>query len=377
MEEPQKTFVVGIRFSKVGKLYHFDASSHPDILVDDRVVVETSRGWQLGIVAQILGWLTPDDTNGGWKPIERKATTADLMKRQTLEAQEEEILAACRRAVFGKDLSGAKIVSVEYSLDGIRCSILYSIEGEDKIDLRFLKNEVNKFNPQAQVELRQIGPRDVAKIISGMGACGLPTRCCSKFLTDFSSISIKMAKEQGISLTPAEITGMCGRLRCCLIYEYEHYHENRKLLPKRNKRVMTPVGEGRVIDVLPLKMAAIVDLPEVGYREFPNSDLIPMDQYDPQKHHKKVEEVKPVEVSQEKNEPEEKKTNEGDQNRNRRRGQHHKSQPKKGDGKQNNPKKGGFQRRNKSDQSTGQTPSGKNEQRRRRPNPKTTKSDQQ
>ena len=106
--------------------------------------------------------------------------------------------------------------------------------------------------------MRQIGPRDVAKILGGMGACGLETRCCSKFLTDFSPISIKMAKEQGISLTPTEITGMCGRLRCCLIYEYEQYVEARKQLPKRNKRVVTPRGEGKVVDVLPMSDRVMV-----------------------------------------------------------------------------------------------------------------------
>jgi cell fate regulator YaaT (PSP1 superfamily) len=98
----------------------------------------------------------------------------------------------------------------------------------------------------------------VAKFIGGMGACGIETRCCSKFLTDFSPISIKMAKEQGISLTPNEITGMCGRLRCCLIYEYEQYVEARKQLPKRNKRVVTPKGEGKVVDVLPLSNKVVV-----------------------------------------------------------------------------------------------------------------------
>jgi cell fate regulator YaaT (PSP1 superfamily) len=106
--------------------------------------------------------------------------------------------------------------------------------------------------------MRQIGPRDVAKFLGGMGACGIETRCCSKFLTDFSPISIKMAKEQGISLTPNEITGMCGRLRCCLIYEYEQYVEARKTLPKRNKRVVTPKGEGKVIDVLPMSEKIVV-----------------------------------------------------------------------------------------------------------------------
>ncbi len=101
------------------------------------------------------------------------------------------------------------------------------------------------------IDFRRIGPRDVAKIIGGMGACGIEMRCCSTFLTEFSPISIRMAKAQGVSLDPSEITGMCGRLRCCLIYEYEQYVEARKHLPKRNKRVVTPEGEGKVIDSLP------------------------------------------------------------------------------------------------------------------------------
>ncbi len=104
---------------------------------------------------------------------------------------------------------------------------------------------MQRIYPRSQVEMRQIGPRDVAKLLGGMGACGIENRCCSMFLTEFSPISIKMAKEQGISLTPTEITGMCGRLRCCLIYEYEQYVEARKNLPKRNKRVVTPRAKAR------------------------------------------------------------------------------------------------------------------------------------
>jgi cell fate regulator YaaT (PSP1 superfamily) len=100
-----------------------------------------------------------------------------------------------------------------------------------------------------------------------MGACGLEKRCCSKFLTEFSPISIKMAKEQGISLTPAEITGMCGRLRCCLVYEYENYLAARKELPKRGKRVITPQGEGKVHNVNPITMSIMVELPEIGSRK--------------------------------------------------------------------------------------------------------------
>ncbi len=269
--KPQRN-VVSVRFSKVGKLYHFEADTDMNINPGDQVVVETARGWQLGEVAQIIGDVKTAG-EGSWKKIDRKASERDLQQRKNNEEKEAELIEFCRSEIRAQNLNGVKAVSAEYSLDGSKISVLYSYEGDDKVELRNLKQEINKFVHHAQVELRQIGPRDVAKIFGGMGACGLPTRCCSKFLTDFSSISIRMAKEQGISLTPTEITGMCGRLRCCLIYEYEMYVENRKQLPKRNKRVLTPVGEGKVIDVLPLKMAVVVDIPEVGRKEFFNSDI--------------------------------------------------------------------------------------------------------
>ena len=128
--------------------------------------------------------------------------------------------------------------------------------------------------------MRQIGPRDVAKIIGGMGACGMESRCCSIFLTEFSPISIKMAKEQGISLTPSEITGMCGRLRCCLIYEYQQYVEARKTLPKRKKRVITPQGEGKVIDTYPLKDSVLVEVEGIGREEFGRLDIQPWDEFE-------------------------------------------------------------------------------------------------
>ena len=264
--------VVSVRFFKVGKLYHFEANADMNLIPGDQVVVETARGWQLGEVAQVIGDVATVG-EGSWKKIDRKASENDLQQHKNNEEKEIELVDFCRKEIRAQNLEGVKAVTAEYSLDGSRISVLYSYEGDDKVELRNLKQEINKFVRHAQVELRQIGPRDVAKIFGGMGACGLPTRCCSKFLTDFSSISIKMAKEQGISLTPTEITGMCGRLRCCLIYEYELYVENRKQLPKRNKRVLTPVGEGKVIDVLPLKMAVVVDIPVVGRKEFFNSDI--------------------------------------------------------------------------------------------------------
>ncbi len=272
MDNKPQHNVISVRFFKVGKLYHFEADTDLNLIPGDKVVVETARGWQLGEVAQIIGDVATAG-EGSWKKIDRKASENDLKQRKINEEKETALVDFCRKEIRAQNLEGVKAVSAEYSLDGSRISVLYSYDGDDKIELRNFKQEINKFVGHGQVELRQIGPRDVAKIFGGMGACGLPTRCCSKFLTDFSSISIKMAKEQGISLTPTEITGMCGRLRCCLIYEYEMYVENRKQLPKRNKRVLTPVGEGKVVDVLPLKMAVVVDIPLVGRKEFFNSDI--------------------------------------------------------------------------------------------------------
>jgi len=161
---------------------------------------------------------------------------------------------------------------------------MFSTDSDEKPDLKSLRRDMQALYPSSQVELRQIGPRDVAKILGGMGACGLETRCCSKFLTDFSPISIKMAKEQGISLTPTEITGMCGRLRCCLIYEYEQYAEARKQLPKRNKRVVTPRGEGKVVDVIPLsaRVMVLMDSDEDKHivMTFDRDELQPWDELD-------------------------------------------------------------------------------------------------
>src|SRR5690606_35725020 len=150
----------------------------------------------------------------------------------------------------------------------------YSTENK-KINLNRLRADLRR-RFRTQIEMQLIGPRDVAKMMGGHGACGGP-RCCSTFLTEFSPISIKMAKEQGISLNPQEITGMCGRLRCCLIYEYEQYVEARQKLPKKNKRVGTPHGEGKVIDVLPLQDAVVVVV-EDAYHTVNREDLVPLEE---------------------------------------------------------------------------------------------------
>ena len=269
--------IIGVRFTQIGKAYHFDATTNPQIKVGDHVIVETSRGRQLGEVTQIIKQPTPPP-EGTWKPIERIATPRDLVLRRIWAQKELEAMIACRERVAQLNLGGVKIVAAEFSFDGSRLAFMFSTETEDKVDLKSLRHDLQKQYQQSQVEMRQIGPRDVAKMLGGMGACGMESRCCSRFLTEFSPISIKMAKEQGISLTPQEITGMCGRLRCCLVYEYEQYAAARKELPKRNKRVVTPMGEGKVLDVNPLQMTIRVELPDVGSHEFPREDVEPWDE---------------------------------------------------------------------------------------------------
>ena len=270
-------FIVGIRFQKVGKLYHFDASANRDLVTGDFVIVETSRGKQLGQIIQIVQNPQPPP-EGSWKTIQRKASPQDLVLRQTWQQKELEVTITCRAKAAELHVKDVKFVTSEFSFDGSRLSIFYSNEAGEKMELKDLRRVMQRIYPQNQVEFHVLGPRDVAKVLGGMGACGLENRCCSAFLTEFSPISIKMAKEQGISLTPTEITGMCGRLRCCLVYEYEQYVEARKQLPKRGKRVVTPMGEGKVNDVFPLKGSVMVELDKGGYSEFMRHELQPWDE---------------------------------------------------------------------------------------------------
>lgn len=271
--------IIGIRFQKVGKLYHFDAGNVDDLVPGDFAVVNTSRGTQLG---QVMGFIEdpPKPARGTWKKIERKADPQDLVLRQALEQKELAVTIDCRAKASELHYSGLKIVSTEFSFDSKRIAVLYNIENQDPPDLSPLENVVLDSYPDTKVEFRRIGPRDVAKILGGMGACGMEVRCCSTFLTEFSPISIRMAKAQGVSLDPSEITGMCGRLRCCLIYEYEQYVEARKTLPKRNKRVVTPMGEGKVVDLYPLRDTVVVRI-EGGERkhvEFLKDEIEPWDE---------------------------------------------------------------------------------------------------
>lgn len=266
--------VIGLRLQKLGKLYHFDAGGDATIQPGDHVIVNTKRGPQLG---QVINYVAPEDVFNprALKAISRKATPRDMVLRQVWQDRELNALITCREQANSLRLNqrgDIKFVKAEYNYDGSWLTILYATENK-KINLDPLRREMARiFN--CNVELQLIGPRDVAKIIGGYGACGGP-RCCSTFLTEFSPVSIKMAKAQGISLSPSEITGVCGRLRCCLVYEYEQYVEAKKLLPNRGKKVMTPHGEGVVRDVRPLKDSVIVQVEDKRY-EVTREELEPL-----------------------------------------------------------------------------------------------------
>jgi cell fate regulator YaaT (PSP1 superfamily) len=247
--------IAGVRFQPSGKIYHFDASRVDDLRPGDFALVETVRGTQLGEVVNVRPPRTGEDPRM-LKPIKQRAMGRELALRQAWQGREKEALELARQEAERLSFP-IKVVLAEYTLDGKRLTLLYGSE-ERRLDLSELEKRLER-KLDTRVELLKIGPRDQAKLLGGCGACGGP-RCCSHFLPEFTSISIKMAKKQGVSLHPSAITGMCDRLRCCLHYEYDQYVEALRDLPRRKRRVKTPYGEGRVIDLLPLRHAVVVSI---------------------------------------------------------------------------------------------------------------------
>jgi cell fate regulator YaaT (PSP1 superfamily) len=269
--------IIGVRFQKLGKIYHFDAGVHAEaIRPGDYVVVTTSRGKQIGQVACFV--CDPHAVEGERRTIDRPASAQDLLVQQTWKEREEETLTAVRESARKQKFQGVRFFAVEFGYDGSHMTVIFSTESDEKVDLKPLRNELARRFSRQQIEFRQVGPRDVARLLSGLGACGLEQRCCAQFLGEFNPISIKMAKAQGISLNPGEITGICGRLRCCLIYEYDQYAQARQRLPKRGKRVQTPRGIGRVAEVFPLRDGVLVDFgDDLGTTEFRSEEIRPVE----------------------------------------------------------------------------------------------------
>ena len=233
--------VIGVRFKKAGKIYYFSPSDL-DIKKGDFVVVETARGIEFGECVIGIRQIKEEDIVSPLKNVIRKAEDEDIERNRENKAKEKEAFNICMEKIIKHGLD-MKLIDVEYTFDNNKVIFYFTAEG--RVDFRELVKDLASVF-RTRIELRQIGVRDEAKMKGGLGPCGRPL-CCSTFLGEFVPVSIKMAKEQNLSLNPTKISGICGRLMCCLNYEQQNYEEIRKKLPKVGSIVETPYGEGEVI----------------------------------------------------------------------------------------------------------------------------------
>lgn len=239
--------IVGVRFKSVGKIYYFDPGELT-LTPDMTVVVETARGVEMGTVAIANRLVEEAGVVQPLKKVVRIATEEDFKKVEENKKKEADALVICAEKIKAHKLD-MKLVDVEYTFDGSK--VLFYFTADGRIDFRDLvKDLAGVF--RTRIELRQIGVRDEAKMIGSYGICGR-NLCCSQFLGDFAPVSIKMAKEQGLSLNPTKISGTCGRLMCCLKYEQEAYEDLLKVTPRQGASVSTPDGKGTVVYVNLLK----------------------------------------------------------------------------------------------------------------------------
>ncbi|MBQ8611576.1 MAG: stage 0 sporulation family protein [Oscillospiraceae bacterium] len=235
--------VIGVRFKPTGKIYYFDPG---ELRVEkgDYVIVETSRGVECGEVAQPNHGVADSSVVKPLKQVVRAADSVDIRKAKQNRENEAKAFRICEERIAKHKLD-MKLVEVEYPFDSSK--ILFYFTADGRVDFRELvKDLAGTFH--TRIELRQIGVRDESKMLGGLGICGQPF-CCSRFLRDFQPVSIKMAKEQGLSLNPAKISGTCGRLMCCLAYEQPAYEYLGKITPGVGSIVRTPDGEGTVAEV--------------------------------------------------------------------------------------------------------------------------------
>ncbi len=254
---------IGVRFRENGKVYDFAAGElRPQ--VGDMVVVETARGTECATVVTPCRETPENKKAQPLKPVLRAATPADMHRFEEMREKERHAMAVCQKKIAEHKLE-MKLVDAEYAADNGK--ILFYFTAEGRVDFRELvKDLAGVF--RTRIELRQIGVRDEAKLLGGIGICGRPF-CCSQFLPDFEPVSIKMAKEQGLSLNPTKISGSCGRLMCCLKYEQNVYEELLKLTPKNGASVNTPEGKGTVVEtnvlsgVIKVRLDKAVDSPPI------------------------------------------------------------------------------------------------------------------
>lgn len=260
-----QTEIVGVKFADGGKIYDFSPNN---LLVNigDKVIVETVRGLDFGTVATPTKTIERAETDEPLKDVVRIATHQDLAQIKKIKALNKKFLEETKKIVedFGLEM---KIISCDTSFDEQKININFT--SENRVDFRELVKELgSRF--KARIELRQIGARDEVKIMGGIGPCG-KVCCCREFLKDFEHVSIKMPKVQGLSLNPTKISGLCGRLMCCLGYENGHYSETFRLMPRINSEVETPEGKGTVVYNNLLKRLVQV---RIGKKDDPTSQIL-------------------------------------------------------------------------------------------------------
>ncbi|MBL7566085.1 PSP1 domain-containing protein [Staphylococcus saccharolyticus] len=247
--------VVGVQFQKAGKLEYY-APNHLDVKVGDQVVVESKRGIEIGLVKFPPKEVDNKDVTLPLKEIIRLVTNEDKTTYDNNERDALKALELCKRVVKEQRLD-MRLVNCEYTLD--KSKVIFNFTADDRIDFRKLVKILAQ-NLKTRIELRQIGVRDEAKLLGGIGPCGR-SLCCSTFLGDFEPVSIKMAKDQNLSLNPTKISGACGRLMCCLKYENDYYEEARSQLPDIGDTIHTPDGNGKVVglNILDISMQVKIE----------------------------------------------------------------------------------------------------------------------
>lgn len=233
--------VVGVRFKRAGKIYYFNPEDK-EINQDEYVIVETARGIEFGRCVVETKEVSENDIVSPLKSVIRKATKEDIKKHKENKEKEKDAFQICLNKIDEHKLS-MKLIDVEYTFDNNKIIFYFTAQG--RVDFRELVKDLATVF-RTRIELRQIGVRDEAKMVGGIGPCGR-VLCCHKFLGDFAPVSIKMAKEQNLSLNPAKISGLCGRLMCCLNYEQNTYERIREKLPRVGSIVDTPEGRGEVV----------------------------------------------------------------------------------------------------------------------------------
>lgn len=264
------TKVVGIRFKPVGKIYYFNPEDI-ELKPGDGVIVETTRGVEYGTVVLADKEIDEQEFNMPIKSIQRKATESDLATAEDNKKRAKEAFDICLEKIAANNLE-MNLVDVEYTFD--RSKVLFYFTADGRVDFRQLVKDLAAVF-RTRIELRQIGVRDEAKLLGGFGICGRPL-CCSQFLGDFEPVSIKMAKEQSLSLNPTKISGTCGRLMCCLKYEQDAYEELLKKSPNVGALVDTPMGRGTVISSQLLKgiVSVKVDNSDTVVNDFKVDDIV-------------------------------------------------------------------------------------------------------